>query len=419
MKNIVAILFLFGTAFFYGQYDPNYELRINCGDASSTVSYNGDDYDPDIHYLGGDTYSGTPGGLPSLYTTERWDGDRFLEYEINVDNGHYLVILHFAEIFFDSVGSRIFDINLEEQLMEDNFDMYSENGANPIVKTYELEIVDGQINIDLSSLLADGGTGNPKISAIEVLGASFFDNQIPTAPTLTGVSNTDTMVDLSWSGATDNTGVTNFRVYKDGIEDATLGNVFSYQATGLTASTAYNFTVTALDAVGNESSASNVVSLTTDASSGGGGSTGSVWTESSGDISYLSGNVAIGTSTVPTGYKLAVDGHIRTREIRVDQDTWPDYVFNEDYELLSLEKIKAYIDEHGHLPNIPSASEVEQNGVEVGKMNRLLLEKIEELTLYLFYQDDAIKNQQKVNQDLMERIQNLEESIKTTKRKNQ
>ena len=131
------------------------------------------------------------------------------------------------------------------------------------------------------------------------------------------------------------------------------------------------------------------------------------------------GNVGIGTTTIPSGYKLAVDGHIRTREIRVDQDTWPDYVFTEDYKLPTLEEIKKHIEKKGHLPNMPSAKEVETNGIELGEMNRLLLEKIEEMTLYLLYQEDALKNQQKFNQYLMERIQNLEESIKTTKRKKQ
>jgi hypothetical protein len=116
----------------------------------------------------------------------------------------------------------------------------------------------------------------------------------------------------------------------------------------------------------------------------------SVWLENNTTASY-NGEVAIGRNTVPAGYKLAVDGHIRTREVRVDQDTWPDYVFDKDYDLLSLEEIQKYINEKGHLPNIPSAKEVKTNGLEIGEMNKLLLEKIEELTLHILKQEERIK----------------------------
>ena len=130
------------------------------------------------------------------------------------------------------------------------------------------------------------------------------------------------------------------------------------------------------------------MNITTDSSSGGGGGS-SVWTENNTTASYT-GEVAIGTSSVPPGYKLAVDGNIRTREIRVDQDTWPDYVFNKDYDLPTLDEIQKHIDENGHLPNIPSAQEVEVNGTDLGEMDRLLLEKIEELTLYILRQQEEI-----------------------------
>ncbi len=117
----------------------------------------------------------------------------------------------------------------------------------------------------------------------------------------------------------------------------------------------------------------------------------SPWASNGQDISYSSGNVAIGRSSVPTGYKLAVDGFVRAREVRVDQDVWPDYVFANDYDLLSLEAVKAHIASKGHLPSIPSAVEVQQNGIELGEMNKLLLQKIEELTLYILQQEERIK----------------------------
>ncbi|WP_055393101.1 discoidin domain-containing protein [Flagellimonas eckloniae] len=229
------------------------------------------------------------------------------------------------------------------------------------------------------------------LAEVEVFGtAGSSDTQNPTAPTLSNTGQSQTTADLSWSGATDNTAVTGYKIFKDGALEATFGNVSTYQVTGLTASTTYGFTATALDAAGNESVTSNIVSVTTDSSGGSsGGST--VWSESSGDISYTTGNVGIGTSSIPSEYKLAVNGKIISEELKVQlQSAWPDYVFNKDYKLPTLEEIQKHIQEKGHLINIPSADEVEANGVELGEMNKLLLEKIEELTLYILKQQQKI-----------------------------
>jgi len=95
------------------------------------------------------------------------------------------------------------------------------------------------------------------------------------------------------------------------------------------------------------------------------------------------GNVGIGTTTPDA--KLTVKGNIHTQEVKVDLQgaVAPDYVFKEDYNLRSLEQVDAYIKENGHLPNIPSAAEMEKEGVLLKEMNLKLLEKIEELTLYV------------------------------------
>ncbi|MEX0275124.1 MAG: fibronectin type III domain-containing protein [Flavobacteriaceae bacterium] len=218
-----------------------------------------------------------------------------------------------------------------------------------------------------------------------VVNYSTGDTQAPTAPTVSSTGQSQTTVDISWTGANDNVGVTNYRVYQDGSVLTTLGNVTTYQVTGLTAATSYDFKVRALDAAGNQSPDSNTLNVTTDAGSGG----TSVWAEANTTASY-SGEVAVGRSTVPNGYKLAVEGNIRAREMRVDQDSWPDYVFKEGYDLPSPAEIKKHIQEKGHLPNIPSAAEVKANGLELGEMNRLLLEKIEELTLIIIDQEERI-----------------------------
>ncbi|WP_062057775.1 tail fiber protein [Sediminicola sp. YIK13] len=94
------------------------------------------------------------------------------------------------------------------------------------------------------------------------------------------------------------------------------------------------------------------------------------------------GNIGIGTNSPDS--KLTVKGKIHVEEVKVDLSVpGPDYVFKDDYELRSLEEIQKFIKENGHLPNIPSAKEMEENGVELGVMNMKLLEKIEELTLYI------------------------------------
>ncbi len=93
------------------------------------------------------------------------------------------------------------------------------------------------------------------------------------------------------------------------------------------------------------------------------------------------GNVGIGHPN-PTE-KLSVNGKVRAQEIKVETANWPDYVFAKDYALPSLKETEKHIQEKGHLPGIPSAIEVKNNGVDLGEMNAKLLQKIEELTLHL------------------------------------
>lgn len=112
------------------------------------------------------------------------------------------------------------------------------------------------------------------------------------------------------------------------------------------------------------------------------------------------GNVGIGT-TNPGTYKLAVEGTIGARKIKVAQSTWADFVFDNDYCLPSLSELEKYIDKHRHLPGIPTAEQVEKEGVDLGEMNVKLLQKVEELTLYLI----EIK---KENADMKARLNALE-----------
>ena len=113
------------------------------------------------------------------------------------------------------------------------------------------------------------------------------------------------------------------------------------------------------------------------------------------------GNVGIGT-TYPQA-KLAVNGKIRAKEVVVETG-WSDHVFADGYRLRPLAEVEAYVKEHNHLPDIPSAAEVEDDGVALGEMQARLLQKVEELTLYVI----AL---QKENDSLKTRVVHLEEEL--------
>ncbi|WP_419699069.1 hypothetical protein [Mucilaginibacter sp. NFX135] len=118
------------------------------------------------------------------------------------------------------------------------------------------------------------------------------------------------------------------------------------------------------------------------------------------------GRLMIGLATGYTGNnKLAVGGGIIAESVTVKlQANWPDYVFKKDYQLKPLSEVKAYIDQNQHLPEIPSEQEISKNGLNLGEMNKLLMKKVEELTLYLIEKDQKEKEQEKVNQDQQNEI---------------
>jgi hypothetical protein len=102
---------------------------------------------------------------------------------------------------------------------------------------------------------------------------------------------------------------------------------------------------------------------------------------------HIAGNVVIGNSTsLPaTGFTLSIAGKAICEELKIQLSTgWPDYVFADNYNLMPLDELEKSIQQHKHLPNIPSAATVEaEKGFQVGELNRKLLEKVEELTLYV------------------------------------
>ncbi|MCA9761192.1 MAG: hypothetical protein KC463_06745, partial [Streptococcus sp.] len=116
-------------------------------------------------------------------------------------------------------------------------------------------------------------------------------------------------------------------------------------------------------------------------------------------VQRSTGYVGIGTTTPQSA--LAVNGKITAKEVEVTLAGFPDYVFEPDYDLMTLEEVEAYIKKNGHLPNVPSAREVEENGLGLGEMNKILLEKVEELTLHLIEQQKRLDEQAAMIQDLL------------------
>ena len=112
---------------------------------------------------------------------------------------------------------------------------------------------------------------------------------------------------------------------------------------------------------------------------------------------HQNGTVSIGTETVALGFRVSILGKIMCEELQVKLlNTWPDYVFHNGYKLKSIYSLEHFVKRNQHLPGIPSAKEMDEKGMGVGEMQRLQMEKIEELTLYIIQlkkEIDALKKE--------------------------
>lgn len=118
-------------------------------------------------------------------------------------------------------------------------------------------------------------------------------------------------------------------------------------------------------------------------------------------------------STIP--YKLLEldnNGLLYAREIKVNLDAWPDYVFDANYPLMPLSELQAFIRKNNHLPNVPSACEMEESGINLAKSNVMLMEKVEELTLYMLQLKEQLETQKQLLQQQQELINKLQEQVK-------
>jgi hypothetical protein len=106
---------------------------------------------------------------------------------------------------------------------------------------------------------------------------------------------------------------------------------------------------------------------------------------------HVAGNAKFDNQVVIDAGGLYVNGEVKAKKFHASISPFPDFVFEPGYKLLSINEVESFINQNGHLPGVPNAAQVEQNGIELGEMNALLLQKIEELTLYIIAQDKKIQ----------------------------
>lgn len=277
----------------------------------------------------------------------------------------------------------------------------------------------GAYTVGLTSPNMDFGAST---AALEI--RSKADHTPPSTFTVSTSSIGSTTIDLIWTTAIDDVGVTGYDVYVGGVLHGSTSST-NYSLTGLTESTEYSIYVKAKDAAGNSTN-SIPITYTTSGTvwslTGNGGTNpstnfigttdeqGLAFRTNNSSRMYISadGNVGIGTTDVATGdFKLYVETGIRTRKIKVDQlaTAWPDYIFHPRYKLPSLKEVEKFIQKYRHLPDVPSAVEVEKKGLDLGDNQAVLLRKIEELTLYLIEMDKKMEKLSEENAALKESLE--------------
>ncbi|OXA94773.1 hypothetical protein B0A66_03320 [Flavobacterium hercynium] len=136
-------------------------------------------------------------------------------------------------------------------------------------------------------------------------------------------------------------------------------------------------------------------------------------------IALKGGSDHVGIGMAPSSTeKLSVKGKIRSEEIKVEVIVWPDYVFEDDYKIISLESLEKFIKINKHLPEVPSAKEITENGLELGEMNKVLMKKVEELTLYLIEQNKSLLDQKAQIMNQQKLLEKQQQDIDNLKRRN-
>lgn len=249
---------------------PTTILRVNAGGPAYTDTA-GNLWSADTGYYNTGsvatstaTVSGTAD--PTLFKTERYDPPAGSEmvYTFAVPNGSYLLKLYFAETYASTKGAglRVFDVNVQGALAIDNVDIFAQAGGGDkaLVLQTAASVSNGQLTLGFVRAVE-----NPKINAIEILSTSggVGDTQPPTIPSGLVSSNvTASGAKLTWTASTDNVGVTGYSVSRNTVVIQTV-NALTFTDSGLSAATAYQYAVRAVDAAGNSSSPASLTVTTT------------------------------------------------------------------------------------------------------------------------------------------------------------
>lgn len=119
----------------------------------------------------------------------------------------------------------------------------------------------------------------------------------------------------------------------------------------------------------------------------------------------------VGIGTANPKVRLAVNGDLLAKKVRITVNGWADFVFESSYELPSLQQLETFINQHKHLPDVPSAKEVSDNDLELGQNQAILLQKIEEMTLYLIAQEKRLKEREQYINDRQQTLADREERL--------
>lgn len=126
-------------------------------------------------------------------------------------------------------------------------------------------------------------------------------------------------------------------------------------------------------------------------------------------IRQATGNVGIGIADPKV--RLAVNGDVLAKKVRIVPGVWADFVFDSSYHLPSLQQVEQFIAQHKHLPDMPSAKEVSDDDLELGQNQAKLLQKIEEMTLYLIAQEKVLKEREQRINDRQQKLDDREKRL--------
>lgn len=310
-------------------------------------------------------------------------------------------------------------------------------GINKTSSTRDIKFYTGSDGANYKMYLTNGGTLKIKpLTASDNLNLAYDDTNTTTFKTSSAGNLTITpsggQVNISGNMAANtfkisNTPITSAGAYDVLTRNTVNGSIEKVAASALNVSWAgISGKPTTLTGYGitDGATSSSVTAVQASVTSLDGNAVHKAGTETITGRKHFDGGVAMGLANgvvYPTAYKLAVGGGIIAESVKVKpQGEWPDYVFEKGYPMLSLLDLEKFILKNKHLPNVPSAAEVKKEGLDLGETNAKLLQKIEELTLYLIEKDKEIQKLSEKDKEiklLSDRVKELSEDIKAIKNK--